>query len=53
MGVVRRNNNVLMIVSPSEPFYTGCHWTRCIQPAKIEGIILRCEDSSNSDVIPV
>ncbi|KAK8941049.1 hypothetical protein KSP39_PZI010750 [Platanthera zijinensis] len=53
MGVVRRNHNVLMIVSPSEPFSTGCHWTRCIQPAKIEGIILRCEDSSDSDVIPV
>ncbi|KAK8969607.1 hypothetical protein KSP40_PGU001731 [Platanthera guangdongensis] len=53
MGVVRRNHNVLMIVSPSEPFSTGCHWTRCIQPTKIEGIILRCEDSSDSDVIPV
>lgn len=53
MGVVRRNHNVLMIVSPSEPFSTGCQWTRCVQPAKIEGIILRCEDDLNTNVIPV
>ncbi|KAL0915892.1 hypothetical protein M5K25_013357 [Dendrobium thyrsiflorum] len=53
MGIVRRNHNVLMIVPPSEPFSTGCQWTSCIQPTTIEGIILRCDDSSSTDVIPV
>lgn len=53
MGIVRRNHNILMIVPPSEPFSTGCQWASCIQPTTIEGIILRCEDTSNTDVIPV
>ncbi|XP_073003484.1 uncharacterized membrane protein At1g16860-like [Typha latifolia] len=53
MGVVRRNDNVLMIVPPSESFSTGCQWAKCILPASLEGIVLRCEDTSNNDVIPV
>nr|XP_043629247.1 uncharacterized membrane protein At1g16860-like [Erigeron canadensis] len=53
MGVVQRNDNVLMIVPPPEPVPTGCQWTRCMLPASLDGIILRCEDSSNQDVIPV
>lgn len=53
MGVVRRNENVLMIVPPPEPFSTGCQWSKCILPASLEGIVLRCEDSSKIDVIPV
>lgn len=53
MGVVQRNDNVLMIVPPPEPVPTGCQWTKCILPASLEGIILRCEDSSRTDVIPV
>lgn len=53
MGVVRRNENVLMIVPPSEPFSTGCQWAKCILPANLEGIVLRCEDTSKIDVIPV
>ncbi|KAL8128794.1 hypothetical protein V2J09_017949 [Rumex salicifolius] len=53
MGVVRRNDNVLMIVPPPEPFPTGCQWSKCILPGSLEGIVLRCEDSSNIDVIPV
>ncbi|XP_020592118.1 uncharacterized membrane protein At1g16860-like [Phalaenopsis equestris] len=53
MGVVRRNDNVLMIVPPTEPLSTGCQWKRCIQPASIEGIVLRCEDTSNINVVPV
>ncbi|XP_074579847.1 putative membrane protein At1g16860 isoform X1 [Curcuma longa] len=52
MGVVRRNANVLMIVPPHEPAYTGCQWTSCILPVSIDGIVLSCEDTSN-DVIPV
>ncbi|CAN0839879.1 Uncharacterized membrane protein At1g16860 [Linum grandiflorum] len=53
MGVVQRNDNVLMILPSSEPFTTGCQWTKCICPASLEGIVLRCEDSSKNDVIPV
>lgn len=53
MGVVQRNDNVLMIVPPPEPFTTGCQWLKCILPASLEGIVLRCEDASKIDVIPV
>ncbi|CAL9188940.1 unnamed protein product [Musa hybrid cultivar] len=53
MGIVRRNDNVLMIIPPSEPFSTGCQWAKCILPANLEGIVLRCEDTSKIDVIPV
>ncbi|CAI8601463.1 unnamed protein product [Vicia faba] len=53
MGVVQRNENVLMIVPPPEAITTGCHWLKCIFPASLEGIVLRCEDMSKTDVIPV
>ncbi|KAH6789996.1 Ubiquitin-specific protease family C19-related protein [Perilla frutescens var. frutescens] len=53
MGVVQRNENVLMIVPPAEAFTTGCQWTKCIFPASFDGLVLRCEDSSKVDVIPV
>ncbi|KAL6981114.1 hypothetical protein U1Q18_022744 [Sarracenia purpurea var. burkii] len=53
MGVVQRNDNVLMIVPPPEPFTTGCQWAKCILPASLEGIVLRCENVSKIDVVPV
>ncbi|KAJ6795848.1 putative membrane protein-like [Iris pallida] len=53
MGVVQRNDNVLMIVPPSEPLSTGCQWAKCILSATLEGIVLRCEDTSKIDVVPV
>ncbi|XWS20651.1 hypothetical protein CRYUN_Cryun31cG0121100 [Craigia yunnanensis] len=53
MGVVQRNDNVLMIVPPPEPITTGCQWAKCIFPTALEGIVLRCEDTSKNDVIPV
>ncbi|KAM7277178.1 hypothetical protein ACFE04_019044 [Oxalis oulophora] len=53
MGVVQRNDNIIMIVPPPEPITTGCQWPRCIFPASLEGIVLRCEDTSKNDVIPV
>ncbi|KAL3625136.1 hypothetical protein CASFOL_030590 [Castilleja foliolosa] len=53
MGVVQRNENVLMIVPPAEPLSTGCQWSKCILPASLEGIVLRCEDTSKIDVVPV
>ncbi|KAM0036647.1 putative membrane protein [Helianthus debilis subsp. tardiflorus] len=53
MGVVQRNDNVLMIVPPPEPIPTGCQWATCMLPTSLDGIVLRCDDSSNADVIPV
>ncbi|KAK8574799.1 hypothetical protein V6N12_062480 [Hibiscus sabdariffa] len=53
MGVLQRNDNVLMIVPPPEPITTGCQWAKCIFPATLEGIVLRCDDTSNTDAIPV
>uniref|UniRef100_A0ACD5UVA5 Uncharacterized protein n=1 Tax=Avena sativa TaxID=4498 RepID=A0ACD5UVA5_AVESA len=53
MGVVRKNESVLMIVPPSEPFSTGCQWGKCFFPSNLDGLVLRCEDTSNMDVVPV
>ncbi|KDP25057.1 hypothetical protein JCGZ_22592 [Jatropha curcas] len=53
MGIVQRNENVLMIVPPPEPLATGWQWPKCIFPVSLDGIVLRCEDTSNVDVIPV
>lgn len=53
MGVVQRNDNVLMIVPPSEPLPTGCQWSKCLLPTSLDGIVLHCEDTSKLDVIPV
>ncbi|KAI4295979.1 hypothetical protein L6164_035972 [Bauhinia variegata] len=53
MGVVRRHDNVLMVVPSTEPVSTGCQWFRCLLPMYAEGLILTCEDNQNSDVVPV
>ena len=53
MGVVRRHDNVLMIVPPTEPISTGCQWSRCLLPTYVEGLVLTCDESQNADVIPV
>lgn len=53
MGVVQRNDNVVMIVPPPEPVSTGCQWGRFLLPANLDGIILMCDDNSKADVIPV
>lgn len=53
MGVVQRNESVLMIVPPAEPISTGCQWAKCMLPTSLEGLVLRCEDTSDMDVIPV
>ncbi|GJN36638.1 hypothetical protein PR202_gb25518 [Eleusine coracana subsp. coracana] len=52
MGVVQKNDNVLMIVPPAEPISTGCQWSKCILPTSLDGLVLRC-DTSDIDVIPV
>ncbi|KAE8656514.1 hypothetical protein F3Y22_tig00117000pilonHSYRG00230 [Hibiscus syriacus] len=53
MGIVRRHDNVLMIVSLSEPISTGCQWSRCFLPTYVEGLILTCDDNQNVDVVPL
>ncbi|XP_019418922.1 PREDICTED: uncharacterized membrane protein At1g16860-like isoform X2 [Lupinus angustifolius] len=53
IGVVRRHDNVVMIVPSSEPVSTGCQWFRGLLPTYVEGLVLTCEDNQNSDVIPV
>lgn len=53
MGVVRRHDNVLMIVPPADPVPTGCQWIRCLLPTYVEGLIITCEDNQNTDVIAV
>ena len=54
MGIVQRNDSVLMITAPPEPKAIGWQWSSCIFPAGLDGIVLRCEDTSKDDhVIPV
>ncbi|RAL44901.1 unnamed protein product [Cuscuta campestris] len=54
MGVVRRHDNVLMIVPPREPVSMSCQWLRCIFPTYTEGLILTCDEEGQSDdVVPV
>ncbi|KAJ7976385.1 Ubiquitin-specific protease family C19 protein [Quillaja saponaria] len=53
MGVVRRTENLVLIVPPPKPLTIGCQGTKCIFPASLEGIVLSCEDTSENDVIPV
>lgn len=53
MGVVRRHDNMLMIVPSTRPVSIDCQWRRCLLPLYTEGLILLCEDSQDADVIPV
>ncbi|KAJ7946361.1 Ubiquitin-specific protease family C19 protein [Quillaja saponaria] len=53
MGVVRRHDNVLMIVPSPEPVSTGCQWARCLLPMYVEGLILVGDENQNADVVPV
>lgn len=53
MGVVRRHDNVLMIIPPTDPISTGCRWGCGLFPTYVEGLVLTCNESQNADVIPV
>ncbi|KAG0579165.1 hypothetical protein KC19_4G078000 [Ceratodon purpureus] len=53
MGVVQRHENILMLVPPPEPMSTGCQWPKFILPATLEGIILKSEEPSKVDGVPV
>ncbi|KAJ6767499.1 hypothetical protein OIU74_021381 [Salix koriyanagi] len=51
MGIVQRNDNVLMIIAPPEPMAIGWQWSSCIFPAGLDGIVLRCEDTSKDTCV--
>ncbi|KAF8092500.1 hypothetical protein N665_0413s0040 [Sinapis alba] len=53
MGMVRRHDNVLMIVPPAEAVSSGCRWWHCLLPTYADGLIITCDDNQNADVIPV
>ncbi|XP_044967722.1 uncharacterized membrane protein At1g16860-like isoform X1 [Hordeum vulgare subsp. vulgare] len=53
MGVVQKSGSMLMIVPPSEPVSSGCLWGKCLLPLNLDGLVLRSEDASDMDVIPV
>ncbi|CAM6093885.1 unnamed protein product [Calypogeia fissa] len=54
LGVVQRQDNVLMIVPPSEVVSTGCQWTKFLLPANLQGIILACdEEATKLEGIPL
>ncbi|KAI3440183.1 uncharacterized protein J3R85_003798 [Psidium guajava] len=53
MGVVRRHDNVLMIVPPPEPISTGCQWVQFLLPTYVEGLIVTCADNQDADVVNV
>ncbi|CAH8275734.1 unnamed protein product [Arabidopsis lyrata] len=53
MGMVRRHDNVLMIVPPAEAVSSGCRWWHCLFPTYADGLIITCDDNQNADVIPV
>ncbi|KAF4384502.1 uncharacterized membrane protein At1g16860 [Cannabis sativa] len=40
VGIVHRNNDVTMIVQPSEVVSTGCLWQKLLLPVDIDGVLL-------------
>ncbi|KAJ8900607.1 hypothetical protein K2173_025384 [Erythroxylum novogranatense] len=40
IGVLRRNNDILMIVQPQELLSTGCLWQKLLLPVDIDGLVL-------------
>ncbi|GAA0172977.1 hypothetical protein LIER_26691 [Lithospermum erythrorhizon] len=53
MGVVRRQDNILMIVPPPDPISTGRQWTRGLLPVCVDGLVILCDDNQTAEVIPV
>ncbi|KAJ7525005.1 hypothetical protein O6H91_17G032000 [Diphasiastrum complanatum] len=53
LGVVQRHENLLMIVPPPEPVSTGCQWGKFLLPAYTEGLVIRSEETSKVDGIPL
>ncbi|OVA04756.1 hypothetical protein BVC80_1719g93 [Macleaya cordata] len=47
IGLLHRNNDVVMIVQPPELISTGCLWKKLLFPVDIEGLILRVPESAS------
>ncbi|XP_043723499.1 uncharacterized membrane protein At1g16860-like [Telopea speciosissima] len=41
MGVLHRDNNIVMILQPHQIISTGCHWRKLLLPVDFDGLILR------------
>lgn len=41
MGMLCKENDVVMIVQPPEPISIGCLWLRCLLPNDVDGLILK------------
>ncbi|KAJ8632386.1 hypothetical protein MRB53_025722 [Persea americana] len=41
MGMLCKENDVVMIVQPPEPISIGCLWLRCLLPNNVDGLILK------------
>ncbi|XP_024529916.1 uncharacterized membrane protein At1g16860 [Selaginella moellendorffii] len=46
MGVVQRNDNVVMIIPPPDAVSTGCQWPRLLLPVTLEGIVVTSQETS-------
>lgn len=40
IGVLQKNNEVVMIVQPEELLTTGCLWEKLLFPIDIDGLVL-------------
>uniref|UniRef100_A0A2N9IRP2 Uncharacterized protein n=1 Tax=Fagus sylvatica TaxID=28930 RepID=A0A2N9IRP2_FAGSY len=41
IGMLHRNNDIVMIIQPPEAISTGCLWRKLLLPVDIDGLILR------------
>lgn len=52
IGVLRRNNDISMIVQPQELFSTGCLWQKLLLPVDVDGLILGFPDTAGLNMNP-
>ncbi|KAL3604258.1 hypothetical protein D5086_005117 [Populus alba] len=52
IGVLRRNNDISMIVQPQELFSTGCLWQKLLLPVDVDGLILGFPDTAGPNMNP-
>ncbi|KAL9270190.1 putative membrane protein [Drosera capensis] len=51
MGMLRRQDNILMIVPPTEPIQTTFQWKRCLLPMYVQGLVLMCAEDQNAETL--
>ncbi|KAM3746671.1 hypothetical protein ACB098_06G219000 [Castanea mollissima] len=55
IGMLHRNNDIVMIIQPPEVISTGCLWQKLLLPVDIDGLILRASQLTgpvNQESIP-